>query len=179
MSGRAQPPRLDSCCVIDKRKEQVLTDVAQRCPRETGSADDAAEIALRSVTPTLSMASFIPVPIATPTSAATRAVASLTPCSAIATIRRALCKRVTTTLFWSGKSSTSAMPSFSRRRSVGRWSPVTGGGSVLMYAMPKLRRTCASQDKMGKACVRPASASSFSDKNNLQGRRQHVRIITP
>ena len=68
---------------------------------------------LTSVTPALSIATSVPVPMAMPTSAAARAGASLMPSPAIATTRPSLCSRFTTALFCSGSTSasTSSMPS--------------------------------------------------------------------
>src|SRR5712691_6757834 len=70
---------------------------------------------LSSVTPALSMATSVPVPIAMPTSAAASAGASLTPSPAMATTRPSRRSCSTTALFWSGSTSasTSVMP---RRR---------------------------------------------------------------
>ena len=53
----------------------------------------------KSVTPALSMATSVPVPMATPTLAAASAGASFTPSPAIATFRPAFCSFATTALF--------------------------------------------------------------------------------
>ena len=68
---------------------------------------------LSSVTPALSIATSVPVPMAMPTSAAASAGASLTPSPAMATTRPSRRNRSTTALFCSGSTSasTSAMPS--------------------------------------------------------------------
>src|SRR5215207_4750910 len=70
---------------------------------------------LSSVTPALSMATSVPVPIAIPTSAAASAGASFTPSPAMATTRPAVLYRCTTALFWSGRTSASTS-SIPRRR---------------------------------------------------------------
>ena len=81
-----------------------------------------------SVTPALSIATSVPVPMAMPTSAAASAGASLTPSPAIATTRPSRRSRSTTALFCSGRTSaaTSSMPSRRATASaVVRLSPVS------------------------------------------------------
>ncbi|CEG10680.1 hypothetical protein BN961_04122 [Afipia felis] len=93
---------------------------------------------LRRVTPALSIATSVPVPMAMPTSAAARAGASFTPSPAIATTRPDFCSLLTTALFWSGSTSasTSEMPSrFATAFAVVLLSPVS-----IMTLMPSAAR---------------------------------------
>ncbi len=68
---------------------------------------------LTSVTPALSIATSVPVPMAMPTSACASAGASLMPSPAIATLRPSACSRLTWSALSSGSTSASAssMPS--------------------------------------------------------------------
>ncbi len=74
--------------VVDEGEEQVLADVAHRRAATAGApARCRRRSPLTRVTPALSMATSVPVPMAMPTSAAARAGASLMPSPAIATRR--------------------------------------------------------------------------------------------
>jgi hypothetical protein len=63
----------DAGRVVDEREEQVLGNVAHRGGGQPARPHDAAGLHLSNVTPALSIATSVPVPMAMPTSAAASA----------------------------------------------------------------------------------------------------------
>ena len=98
--------------VVDEGEEEVLLDVGDRRARQPRARRMPPRSPLSSVTPALSSATSVPVPIAMPTSARASAGASLMPSPAIATTRPAACSFSTTAAFSAGRTSatTSSMP---------------------------------------------------------------------
>src|SRR3972149_11179335 len=81
---------------------------------------------LTRVTPALSMATSVPVPMAIPTWACASAGASLIPSPAMATMLPSPCRRFTASAFWSGRTSatTSSSPSLPATAIVPAGSPI-------------------------------------------------------